>query len=77
MTLTTERFAQVLAKAVGSTYLRKRVETIRPDVHVFGHTHFGYDLEIDGIRYARPLIVVQILDFSRTFRKLKTKVFIA
>ncbi|CAE8605292.1 unnamed protein product [Polarella glacialis] len=40
-----------LAKGVGSTYLRARVELLCPDVHVFGHTHFGYDLAVDGVRY--------------------------
>ncbi|CAK9006929.1 unnamed protein product, partial [Durusdinium trenchii] len=40
-----------LAKAVGSAYLKERVEKLKPDVHVFGHTHFGYDMELDGIRY--------------------------
>lgn len=40
-----------LAKAVGSTYLRDRVERLKPDMHVFGHTHFGFDMVVDGIRY--------------------------
>eukprot|EP00435_Cladocopium_sp_Y103_P045191 s1445_g12.t3 len=42
-----------LAKGIGSDYLRKRVEDLRPDIHVFGHTHFGYDLEVEGIRYVQ------------------------
>lgn len=40
-----------LPKAAGSDILRERVERLQPDVHVFGHTHFGWDMEIDGIRY--------------------------
>merc|ERR1712072_42313 len=43
-----------LAKFVGSTWLGRRVEQLRPDVHVFGHTHFGWDQEIGGIRYLSP-----------------------
>jgi hypothetical protein len=31
-----------LAKVVGSTLLGERVEALRPDVHIFGHTHFGW-----------------------------------
>jgi len=42
-----------LAKGIGSNYLRARVEALKPDVHVFGHTHFGYDLVVDGIRYVQ------------------------
>jgi len=42
-----------LAKVVGSNYLRERVEQLRPDVHVFGHTHFGYDMVVDGVRYVQ------------------------
>lgn len=42
-----------LAKGIGSEYLRRRVEGLRPNLHVFGHTHFGYDLEVDGIRYVQ------------------------
>ncbi|CAJ1362576.1 unnamed protein product, partial [Effrenium voratum] len=49
-----------LAKGVGSEYLRRRVESLRPDLHVFGHTHFGYDLEVEGIRYVQaPLAMSQ------------------
>lgn len=46
----------VLAKAVGSTYLSERVQELRPDVHVFGHTHFGYDLDVGGIRYLQAAL---------------------
>ncbi|CAE7323000.1 unnamed protein product [Symbiodinium natans] len=42
-----------LPKASGSVYLRKRVEELRPDVHVFGHTHFGWDAVHDGVRYVQ------------------------
>lgn len=45
--------APQLAKAVGSTHLAKRVEMLKPDLHVFGHTHFGYDMDVDGIRYVQ------------------------
>mmetsp|Transcript_46147 Transcript_46147/g.137940 ORF Transcript_46147/g.137940 Transcript_46147/m.137940 type:complete len:625 (-) Transcript_46147:61-1935(-) len=45
-----------LAKAVGSNYLRARMERLRPDVHVFGHTHFGYDLEVEGVRYVQAAL---------------------
>eukprot|EP00929_Paragymnodinium_shiwhaense_P072627 TRINITY_DN36863_c0_g1_i1.p1 TRINITY_DN36863_c0_g1~~TRINITY_DN36863_c0_g1_i1.p1 ORF type:complete len:374 (+),score=49.29 TRINITY_DN36863_c0_g1_i1:54-1124(+) len=40
-----------LPKAVGSRYLGQRVKSLAPDVHVFGHTHFGWDATHDGIRY--------------------------
>jgi len=45
-----------LPKAVGSTFLRRRVEALRPDVHVFGHTHFGWDATLDGIRYLQAAL---------------------
>lgn len=44
-------FAQ--AKAVGSLHLRKRIERIKPNIHVFGHSHFGWDMSLDGIRYVQ------------------------
>lgn len=52
-----------LPKAVGSDYILRRIaplatvgrqpqeEPPRTHVHVFGHTHFGWDHTIDGIRY--------------------------
>ena len=45
-----------LSKAVGSSYLQERVTRLKPHVHVFGHTHFGYDMEIDGIRYLQAAL---------------------
>eukprot|EP00009_Paramoeba_aestuarina_P002774 CAMPEP_0201521978 /NCGR_PEP_ID=MMETSP0161_2-20130828/16375_1 /ASSEMBLY_ACC=CAM_ASM_000251 /TAXON_ID=180227 /ORGANISM="Neoparamoeba aestuarina, Strain SoJaBio B1-5/56/2" /LENGTH=365 /DNA_ID=CAMNT_0047920721 /DNA_START=150 /DNA_END=1244 /DNA_ORIENTATION=- len=40
-----------LAKAVGSLYLRERVRGLKPAIHVFGHTHFGWDMQIEGTRF--------------------------
>jgi len=54
-----------LAKAVGSNYLRQRVEEVRPDVHVFGHTHFGYDMVVDGVRYIQAALAYPV---ERTMR---------
>lgn len=47
-----------LMKAVGSVSLGRRVQALRPDVHVFGHTHFGWDaiLADDGIRYVQAAL---------------------
>ncbi len=42
-----------LAKAVGSALLARRMEQLRPDVHVFGHTHFSYDTRLHGTRYVQ------------------------
>ena len=25
----------------------------KPDVHIFGHTHFGWDMVLDGTRYVQ------------------------
>mmetsp|Transcript_9707 Transcript_9707/g.16966 ORF Transcript_9707/g.16966 Transcript_9707/m.16966 type:complete len:490 (+) Transcript_9707:70-1539(+) len=43
-----------LAKVVGSPYLGRRLQQLRPDVHVFGHSHFSWDQKLDGIRYISP-----------------------
>lgn len=40
-----------LMKIVGSKFLGRRVDRLRPTCHVFGHTHYGWDSEIDGVRY--------------------------
>ena len=46
-----------LPKAVGSTFLRARVEALAPDCHVFGHTHFGWDATLDdGVRYLQAAL---------------------
>tara|TARA_R110002050_G_scaffold208917_1_gene344980 strand:- start:1360 stop:2490 length:1131 start_codon:yes stop_codon:yes gene_type:complete len=43
-----------LSKAVGSIYLQQRVKDMKPILHVFGHTHFGWDTILeDGIRYVQ------------------------
>ncbi len=42
-----------LSKAVGSDYLGARVRKLKPAAHVFGHTHFAWDSEIDGTRYVQ------------------------
>jgi hypothetical protein len=47
---------QHLPKAVGSHALGERVAALRPDVHVFGHTHFGWDMELDGVRYMQAAL---------------------
>mmetsp|Transcript_37428 Transcript_37428/g.116592 ORF Transcript_37428/g.116592 Transcript_37428/m.116592 type:complete len:405 (+) Transcript_37428:70-1284(+) len=44
-------FQPNLAKVAGSSWIRRRVDELRPDVHVFGHTHFAWDMELDGVRY--------------------------
>ena len=40
-----------LMKAVGSNLLGARVDSLASKLHVFGHTHFGWDTSLDGIRY--------------------------
>lgn len=57
-----------LPKAVGSDFILRRIETLRTHgldefgdekakarehVHVFGHTHFGWDQTLDGVRYVQ------------------------
>jgi len=44
-------FYPPLAKMIGSVHLAARIAALRPSVHVFGHTHFGWDATIDGVRY--------------------------
>ena len=62
-----------LAKAVGSDYLGDRVRKLHPAAHVFGHTHFAWDTELDGTRYIQwPLgyprrYVTELLTSSKTW----------
>ena len=37
-------------QAVGSLPLGRRVRALRPHMHVFGHSHFGWDQTLDGTR---------------------------
>ena len=46
-------FYKNLPKAVGSDYLFDRIKQLRPDVHVFGHTHFSWDCWLDDVRYVQ------------------------
>lgn len=49
-------YLPTLASAVGSTFLGRRVQALRPDVHCFGHTHFGWDATLDGVRYVQAAL---------------------
>jgi len=53
-----KRFLSIpcLPKAAGSVFLGQRVQGLAPDVHVFGHTHFGWDAVHDGIRYVQAAL---------------------
>ena len=43
-----------LHAAVGSRPLGRRVGALAPDMHAFGHTHFGWDATLDdGVRYVQ------------------------
>lgn len=41
----------LLSRVIGSTYLESRIRTLRPHVHMFGHTHIPIDMRLDGLRY--------------------------
>ena len=49
-------YLPTLNHAVGSQYLQQRVEKLQPSLHLFGHTHFGWDATIDGIRYVQAAL---------------------
>lgn len=44
-------FQPNLPKIVGSNLIKDRVASLSPDLHIFGHTHFPWDMTIDGTRY--------------------------
>lgn len=39
-----------LAKAAGSQPLAQRLRALQPDVNIFGHTHFSWDDNIEGLQ---------------------------
>ena len=49
-------FYPPLAKAVGSLPLRERVRALRPDLHVFGHTHYAWAAEVEGTRFLQACL---------------------
>lgn len=49
-------FMPCLNKAVGSRFLGERVERLGSAMHVFGHTHFGWDATHDGTRYVQAAL---------------------
>ena len=47
-----------LAKAAGSEPLAQRLRALKPDVHIFGHTHFSWDASIEGVQSGCPSILM-------------------
>jgi len=43
-----------LARASGSDPLLRRVVALRSTAHVFGHTHFRWDVTVAGTRFVQP-----------------------
>lgn len=43
----------MLMKVVGSDPLEMQIREIKPDLHMFGHTHIPIDLQLEGIRYCQ------------------------
>ena len=46
-------FYPSLPKAAGSAYVEKRLRALGAKAHVFGHTHFLWDMELEGVRYVQ------------------------
>lgn len=64
-------FQPSLHAACGSTLVESRVRSLGSRLHVFGHTHFDLDLEIDGVRYVqRALAYPQERERGRIFNNL-------
>ena len=42
-----------LTRVIGSNFLESQIRRLKPDVHLFGHTHIPIDLELEGIRYVQ------------------------
>lgn len=49
-------FLPTLNKAVGSSYLGERVRRLGSAAHIFGHTHYGWDAELEGTRYIQAAL---------------------
>ena len=50
-----------LMQALGSAPLGRRLDALRPEVHVFGHSHFGWDATLDdGIRYVQAALATPV-----------------
>ncbi|CAE7456263.1 HMA5, partial [Symbiodinium microadriaticum] len=45
-----------IAKAVGSRHLGERIRALAPDLHIFGHTHYGWSTQLDGTRYLQACV---------------------
>ncbi|CAM9537948.1 unnamed protein product [Discosporangium mesarthrocarpum] len=41
----------MLPKVIGSSSLERQIRELGSDLHVYGHTHIPYDLEVEGVRY--------------------------
>jgi len=63
-------FYPPLPKAIGSTFLAERVKRLAPNVHVFGHTHYGWDQELDGVRYVQACLAYPRERVERPFSVL-------
>jgi len=62
-----------LVKASGSIPLAERIEALKPDIHLFGHTHFAWDTEIKGTRYIQAPLAAP----RERIRRLRTVCFSA
>lgn len=60
-----------LAKASGSVPLQRRLEALKPDIHVFGHSHFAWDACLGGVRY----IQAPLSSPAERHRRLRTVCF--
>mmetsp|Transcript_6521 Transcript_6521/g.15027 ORF Transcript_6521/g.15027 Transcript_6521/m.15027 type:complete len:363 (-) Transcript_6521:111-1199(-) len=45
-----------IAKAVGSRHLGERIRRMAPDLHIFGHTHYGWSAQLDGTHYLQACV---------------------
>merc|ERR1740129_2509877 len=63
-------FYPPLPKAAGSLLLGERVRQLAPDVHVFGHSHYGWAIELDGIRYMQACLAYPRERVERPFSVL-------